>query len=273
MFKIGDFSKLTMITIRMLRHYDEIGLLTPAHIDRFTGYRYYTADQLFTANRIQALKNMGFGLSAIKLMLDNISDSESLLPYLRVQEQQLAESAQKLQTQMHLIQTAIERLGKENSAMTYQATTKTFPTMNMMTLRRIIPSYNREDLLWEQLCSEAAKHGMNIQCSSPRFSCAVFYDEGFKEHDVDVEIRIAVNGTYPDTEFLRFKTIPPVTAATVIVNGSYEQLPEACAAVGKWMDDNGYELDGPMFTVYHVNPSDDPNPDNWVTEVCYPIKK
>ena len=63
MFKIGEFSKLTMISIKMLRHYDEIGLLAPETVDSFTGYRYYSARQLEAAGKIQALKSMGFGLA------------------------------------------------------------------------------------------------------------------------------------------------------------------------------------------------------------------
>lgn len=65
MLKIGDFSKLSRVSIRMLRHYDEIGLLKPVWIDPESGYRYYSAEQLPVAGRINALKDMGFGLAAI----------------------------------------------------------------------------------------------------------------------------------------------------------------------------------------------------------------
>ena len=65
MLKIGDFSRLSRITVRMQRHYDEIGLLPPVHIDPDTLYRYYDARQLITAARIAALRDMGFGLSEI----------------------------------------------------------------------------------------------------------------------------------------------------------------------------------------------------------------
>ena len=59
MLKIGEFSKLSRVSVRMLRHYDEIGLLKPAEIDHFTDYRYYREDQLPIAGRIAALKDMG----------------------------------------------------------------------------------------------------------------------------------------------------------------------------------------------------------------------
>ena len=57
MLKIGEFSKLFRVSIRMLRHYDDIGLLKPAEIDTFTGYRYYHEEQLFVIGRITSLKD------------------------------------------------------------------------------------------------------------------------------------------------------------------------------------------------------------------------
>ena len=69
MLKIGEFSKLSRVSIRMLRHYDELGLLHPVRIDPDTGYRYYRESQLPTASRIAALRDMGFGLAAIGELL------------------------------------------------------------------------------------------------------------------------------------------------------------------------------------------------------------
>ena len=74
MLKIGDFSKLSRVSIRMLRHYDDIGLLKPAEIDEFTGYRYYREEQLFVIARITALKDVGFSLADIIRILENFDD-------------------------------------------------------------------------------------------------------------------------------------------------------------------------------------------------------
>ncbi len=76
MLKIGDFSKLSRVTIRMLRHYDEIGLLKPVKIDKYTGYRYYSEGQLPVMARINSLKDMGFGLAVIKEILQCYDDYE-----------------------------------------------------------------------------------------------------------------------------------------------------------------------------------------------------
>jgi DNA-binding transcriptional MerR regulator len=97
MLRIGDFSALSKISIFMLRHYDEIGLLIPAHIDEFTGYRYYSEEQLPVANRIQALKNMGLGLSIIKDILSEYENEESLKRYLMLQASQKQEEIVTMQ--------------------------------------------------------------------------------------------------------------------------------------------------------------------------------
>ena len=73
MLKIGEFSKLSRVSVRMLRHYDEIGLLKPAEIDRFTDYRYYREDQLPVIGRITALKDMDFFMNRCKIMNDTLA--------------------------------------------------------------------------------------------------------------------------------------------------------------------------------------------------------
>ncbi|WP_235440040.1 MerR family transcriptional regulator [Paenibacillus sp. DMB20] len=75
MFRIGDFSKLSRVSIRMLRHYDEMGLLVPEYVDEMTGYRYYKAGQLVLANRIRSLKDMGFSLALIGSILKEYGDA------------------------------------------------------------------------------------------------------------------------------------------------------------------------------------------------------
>ena len=86
MLKIGEFSKLSRVSVRMLRHYDDIGLLTPAYIDRFTDYRYYSESQLPTVCRITALKDMGFRLADICRMLSFYDDRQRLDECLAVQQ-------------------------------------------------------------------------------------------------------------------------------------------------------------------------------------------
>ena len=90
MLKIGDFSKLSRVSIRMLRHYDDIGLMKPAETDAFTGYRYYREDQLLVIGRITALKDMGFALADIIRILEIYDDREKLDAFLSSREEELS---------------------------------------------------------------------------------------------------------------------------------------------------------------------------------------
>ena len=90
---------------------------------------------------------------------------------------------------------------------------------------------------------------------------------------MDVEIQMTVSGRYQDTEHVRFKEVPPVLVASAVHHGSYEEINRANVAVMAWIEENGYEMDGQMFSIYHVSPHETQNPDELVTEVCYPVRR
>ncbi len=89
MLKIGDFSQLAQVSVRALRIYDEMGLLKPVHVDRFTGYRYYEAEQLPRLNRIIALKDLGLTLDQIAQLLKDDLSAEQLRGMLMMKQADL----------------------------------------------------------------------------------------------------------------------------------------------------------------------------------------
>ena len=156
MLKIGDFSKLSRISIRMLRHYDEIGLLKPGKVDAFTGYRYYEESQLLDAERIQVLKNMGFGLSVIREIMGKYADAEELKHFLEIKRQETAEQEQILRQRKHLIDSTIEWMRKDGSIMGYDVSLKTLPKRYVASVRQVIPAYEEEGRLWHIMRDETA---------------------------------------------------------------------------------------------------------------------
>ncbi|MGN1031494.1 MAG: MerR family transcriptional regulator [Butyricicoccaceae bacterium] len=271
MLKIGDFSKLSRVSIRMLRHYDEIGILKPCSIDPFTGYRYYSEDQLPIAGRIAALRDMGFSLADTGEILKCYGDREVVDQYLRVRQAELTALMEQTAIRLRLLESARKRLRKDDNSMEYNVTLKTLPERCAASVRMTIPSYDQEGMMWSILVSETAP--LNIQADDPCYCSATFYDREYKEHDVDVEVQKTVKGRYPDTEHVRFKIMPPVTVASATYKGSYSKVGEVNAAVAAWIRDNNYEYDGPAFFIYHVSPHETQNPDEFVTEICYPVKK
>lgn len=271
MLKIGEFSKLSRISIRMLRRYDEVGLLAPESIDSFTGYRWYSEYQLPIANRITALKNMGFGLAAIAEVLECWNDSQALERCLRLRRAEARESLAEAEQRVRLLDTALERLRKDEAHMKYDVTVKTIPERCVASVRQIIPSYDQEGDLWSIFCQETA--GMNIQDGDPVLCTAVYYDGEYKEADVDVEIQKTVKGSYPDTEHVKFKTVPAVQVASATFRGSYSQIDEVNEVVATWVRENGWVFNGRFFNIYHISPHETRNPEEFLTEVCYPVKR
>ncbi len=92
MLSIGDFAGLGRVSVRMLRHYDAIGLLRPAHVDPRSGYRFYTAEQLLRLNRILALKDLGFSLQQVQAMIEEKVEPGELRGMLRLRRADLPPS-------------------------------------------------------------------------------------------------------------------------------------------------------------------------------------
>lgn len=270
MLKIGDFSKLSRLSIRMLRHYDEIGLLTPEAIDPLTGYRYYSQAQLAPAGRIAALRDMGFGLADITTLLRCTGDTKAWAQFLTLKRAELQQQACKTASQLRLVDTALSGLRKDDR-MQYEVTLKQLPARTVASVRQILPSYEYEGRLWHVMMKET--RDMPLQEADPCYTCAIFHNGEFKEADVDVEVQKTIVGDYPNTEHVVFKTEPPVQFASAVYQGGYDKINQVNQDVACWVEKNGYEYAGPAFNIYHVSPHETQNPDEYVTEVCYPVRK
>lgn len=271
MLRIGDFSKLSRISIRMLRHYDEIGLLVPKDVDDFTGYRYYSEAQLPLANRIHSFKEMGFGLSTIKEILQSYNEPVLLREFLLEKQKELREQRDKTSIQLRILENRLERIGKDDIVMEYNVVLKDLPQRYVASLRNTIESYDKEGILWGQMMGEMGPQ--NVKYANSCYSMALFHDPEYKEKDPDVEVQIAVQGNYDNTEHVIFKTVQSNLVASATYKGSYEQFGAVNAAIANWIKENGYEYNGIMCAIYHVGPAQTQNPNEFVTEVCFPVKK
>lgn len=271
MLKIGEFSKLSRTSIRMLRFYDETGLLIPEMVDDVTGYRYYGEAQLPAAQRIEALKDLGFTLSVISEILKRYEDAASMEQFLAVKREEILGRMEEGKQRLQLLDNTIKWLRKEGSLMDYNVTLKVLPERNVASVRQVIPAYHNEGMLWQILMEEVQKQ--HVQYAAPRYGLAIFHDEGFKDSDVDVEIQLSVNGSYQDTDKVKFKKTEAIEMASATFKGSYAQITGVNMAVAKWVRENGYEFEGPSFCIYHVSPNDAANEEELVTEVCCPVKK
>lgn len=200
MFRIGDFSKLARISIRMLRFYDEKQLLVPAYTDPETRYRYYQSEQLGRAMKINELRSVGFGTSAIREILEASPGDSTMRAVLKIRESELTESVHTVEKQLSDVRKLLEQL--DSKAMEYEVKLKTFPKWNAASLRKIIPAYDSEVLLWGEMMQETGPLGLIPPAGS--VPVTVFYDPDYKEADPDIEIRRAVDRLDRDTEHVKF---------------------------------------------------------------------
>lgn len=268
MLKIGDFSKLSRISIQMLRHYDRIGLLTPAGTDRFSGYRYYDVSQLPAANQIRAMKEMGFGLKAIGELLAN--GDGPFTKALETHEEQLLQELTALQTKIQLTRNRLSTL-RDPGTPGYHVTRKDIPAAPVMCCRGLLQGYEQEGRLWTQLFSEMERQ--KVRRSSPAMQIAVFHDQSFRDRNIDVEVQCTVEGRCRDGGGAFYAMREPVTAVTAVYQGDYTLLAEVNADIAKWISENGYMMHGPGFNIYHRSPGETDHPQHLVTEVCFPVKR
>src|SRR5690242_7307675 len=100
MFRIGDFSRLSLVPVSALRYYDELGLLKPVKVDPVSGYRYYSATQLTRLNRLLALKDMGLSLEQIARLLDKELTPEQIRGMLKLKQAELRQQLEEGQIRL-----------------------------------------------------------------------------------------------------------------------------------------------------------------------------
>ena len=268
MFKIGDFSKLTLVSIRMLRYYDEVGLFKPAEIDSFTGYRYYSSKQISTLNLIVSLRDMGFNVSDIAIALNEESE-EKLKDLLKQKEIELENNIKAEKEKLKKINNAIKDLKKERVNMNYNVSIKSVPSYKIISLRDTIPAYDAEGILWERLGRYMEEK--KIPCTN--FCYATYHDEGYIEGPVDVEVVMEVEKLLVDDEGFTFKESEPIEkAASILIPGEYKTLASAYNFLGKWIEENGYTIAGTARQLPIKGPWNESNPSDYLTEIQMPVK-
>jgi len=270
MFKIGDFSRLTFVSVRMLRHYDEIGLLTPKSIDPYTGYRYYAAEQMVKMNRIYVLREMGFSLQEIKELLATDLQGEQLMALLKQRHRSINDTIDQERQKQMRVETLMRLIEKEGHSMKYEVAIKAIPECQVLSLRDTLPAYQEEGRLWQEMMQYTQQHGIKYQ--DPCYS--IYHDAVYREKDVDVEVTLGINGAVPETDRIKVRQLEAVSEAAVVMHqGPYETLTEAYQALGVWMESNLYELNGPTRAIFHKGPFCESDPADYLTEIQAPVCK
>jgi DNA-binding transcriptional MerR regulator len=253
MFKIGDFARLGQVSSRMLRHYDQLGLLTPKHTDRWTGYRYYTIDQLGQLNRIIALKELGLTLEQIgDLMADDDQVSaERLRGMLTLKRAEIARTLQEEQSRLARVEARLRQIELEDQPSPYEVVVKAIPAMPVASIRQVVPTIDEMDYfcraLYGQLYARLGRHG--ITPLQPEIT--LYHNDEYSETDLDVEVAVPVHPkhvTLPSAdENILFHRLPGYDlAAALIYEGTFPGVTDGVLALLRWVGLNDHVLAGPM---------------------------
>ena len=268
MFKIGEFSKLTQVSIRMLRYYDETGLLRPARVDSRTGYRLYETRQIPRLNQIIYLRDSGFNVAEIAAALE-AEDEGLLAEQLDRKFGEIGAEIEACRQKLRKLETARRAL-LNGSGIHFDISVKPVAECLALSLRRTIPDYYGEGLLWKELAGFAGERG--IALAGEPFS--IYHDPDYREKQVDVELCAPVKQSVADKDGFTCRTVEavPVMAFTMVC-GDFSNIAGAFQAFARWLQDNEvYRMAGLTRQIVHRGPWNEDDPDHYLTELQIPLE-
>ncbi|MBN8590435.1 MAG: MerR family transcriptional regulator [Anaerolineae bacterium] len=273
MYKIGDFSRLCRVPVSALRYYADLGILQPAHVDTFTGYRYYTIDQLPRLNRILALKDLGLSLEQIRDLLNDSLSPDELRGMLRLKQAEIAQRVEDEQARLARVAARLHQIEKEGQMPTQDIVLKQIESLHVLSLREVIPVPTDVGRILQE--SVMALMARQIEIIGP--PATLFHDPEFKLTDMDVEVvlpvaaSVRVDVPLSDGRQLKAIDLPAIPQAACIIHaGDYSEVEPSYAALSKWIGESGYKLAGPIREVYLTAPGD---PAGILTEIQYPVAR
>ena len=277
MFKIGEFSKLVQVPVATLRYYDQVGLLKPVEVDRFTGYRYYSASQLPRLHRILALKGLGFSLEQIGLALAEGIPPEQMRGMLRLRHAQISQQLADMRSQLVEVEARLHQIEREDALSPYDVIVKQVEPLLVASVRALLPMRSAVGALFREVYEALGSHvgeALGPHAVEPGQTLVLWYDNEFKERDFDGAAAFLLRCHAPKSGRMRVHELPAATMAATIHHGSYNTIGEAHEAILKWIEANRYQIVGPDREVYLYNTPpirlDDPS---YITEIQYPVEK
>jgi DNA-binding transcriptional MerR regulator len=246
----------------MLRHYDQLGLLKPSQTDKFTGYRYYTIDQLPRLNRILALKALGISLEQIAQLLgrDGQLSAERLRGMLELRQAEIAQEMQEKQRQLLAVEARLRQIEHEGRPPPYEVVFKSAPAMVVASLRRIVPRVDEMGFycltLYRQLYAELARLG--ITPLQPEIT--LYHAQEYVETDLDTEIAVPVQEKHLRSEpaaagvTVRELSEAPLVAA-LVYEGPFAEMPPAVLSLLGHAGSHGYAFAGPLRELHLSGPA------------------
>jgi DNA-binding transcriptional MerR regulator len=245
MFTVGEFSRIAQVSKRLLRYYDEIGLLKPIHIDRFTGYRYYSAVQMSNLNRILALKDLGLSLDQIQCLLKANVSTDEIQGMLLLKKVEIEQLVQEELQRIRKIESRLQAIRNTEANKHLNVVMKHAPAQPVLSVRTVVESFETGQTLFTRITTALPEKDIY------GFRFCICHSGELVEHGMDLEMGYLLEAkshvpvALRDNLHLNFRELPAVeTMATFVVNGSLANIHAGYAEIGAWVEANNYRFVG-----------------------------
>lgn len=273
MLKIGEFSKLAQVSVKTLRYYDELGLLRPDWVDRYTGYRYYTLQQLPRLNRLLALRELGFPLAQIERLLREDLSAGELQRLMQLRQAEIAHQVAAEQARLARVAARLRQIEQEGRQPHYEVLVKPVQPRHVAGIRDTIAEYRDVGALISELSRYLAGRGITPGPLTPYL--AIYYDAEYRDRGADVEVALPLEGRLRGSARVAVHELPGSAAtASLVHTGGYDRISAAYRALTAWTQANGYRASGPNREIYlqGFGAEAGADPGSFVTELQLPIQ-
>lgn len=244
---IGRFARICRLSVKALRHYDDLGLLRPTRVDAGSGYRYYHRTQARTAIAIALLRSLGLPLPRIRELLAT-DDPEVLTRLLAAERERLEREVKRAREAL----LSLERIIREGSVLPYEPAMRTEPARTVLVVEETTAAERHVEATFALVARlEERLRALDLPLASP-VMCLL------PDPPDDDSVTLRVCCPVP-TELARTTheviTLPAGPAAVVTHRGPYEELGLAQHALLAWVQERGLEASGPVREVYVDDPA------------------
>lgn len=264
MYKIGDFSKMSKVSIKTLRYYETKELLKPSYVDPESGYRYYDTSQLLEISKILSFKQIGLSIQDIKNILDG-TDKKSIFSK---RKQEIKEKINLLKMEMSKIDYLLTKNNIKNEIFV-----KEIPSYIIYYCEGVVENFHQISKFVLDSGVECAKNNPDLKCITPDYCYVSYLDEEYKENNIKIMYAQAVEKMGKETDKIKFMKSKAVTAICIYHKGPYENLRDSYNMVLKYIEDNDYKIIDNVRECYIDGCWNKDNIDDYLTEIQFPVTK
>ena len=269
---IGDFSRMTHLSVKALRHYHDVGVLEPAAVDPFTGYRSYDTSQVGSAQVIRRLRDLGMPLDSIAAVLaapDLEARNREIAAHLARMERQLEQTQASVAALRALLTGPAERPAIELRAI---------PAVTALAVRSVVDAADLTE--WGSGAFDALAAALSTAGLTAAGPYGALYPGDFFElerSEITAFLPVTVGDASPGeggpdpAGRVRLVEIPAVEAAVAVHEGAFSEIDRTYGALGEVVAERAIGVDGPIREYYLVSSVDTDDVGRHRTEVCWPV--